>query len=455
MCLTESHCGTDLGLLRTKAEPQADGSYKISGTKIFISAGEHDMADNIVHIVLARLPDAPAGTKGISLFIVPKFKANADGSIGERNAVSCGSLEHKMGIHGNATCVMNFDGATGFLIGPPNKGLNCMFTFMNTARLGTALQGLSHAEIAFQGGLKYARDRLQMRSLTGPKAPEKAADPIIVHPDVRRMLLTTKAFAEGNRAMVYFTAKQVDIVKYGVDEEEKKKADALLAFMTPIAKAFMTEVGFESANHGVQIYGGHGFIAEWGMEQNVRDSRISMLYEGTTGIQALDLLGRKVLMTQGEALKGFTKIVHKFVAIKRSWLLTRSNWWRTFGISLLAAVIAGVISSVITTPVSMLAGFLVPLMFGTEPNPEQAANALLIAQGIAALIGALVGAVTLAFQTGVMALIYVDLRMRRDGFDIELLKETENGQDDGGIPGSPLKTSGHYGALAGFRWRSH
>jgi hypothetical protein len=217
-----------------------------------------------------------------------------------------------MGIHGNATCVMNFDAATGYLIGPANKGLNCMFTFMNTARLGTALQGLAHAEIGFQGGLKYARDRLQMRSLTGPKAPEKAADPIIVHPDVRRMLLTMKAFAEGNRAMVYFTAKQVDIVKYGVDEEEKKKADALLAFMTPIAKAFMTEVGFESANHGVQIYGGHGFIAEWGMEQNVRDSRISMLYEGTTGIQALDLLGRKVLMTQGEALKSFTKIVHKF-----------------------------------------------------------------------------------------------------------------------------------------------
>ncbi|RMS62882.1 Acyl-CoA dehydrogenase [Pseudomonas syringae pv. aceris] len=217
-----------------------------------------------------------------------------------------------MGIHGNATCVMNFDGATGYLIGPANKGLNCMFTFMNTARLGTALQGLAHAEVAFQGGLQYARDRLQMRSLTGPKAPEKAADPIIVHPDVRRMLLTMKAFAEGTRAMVYFTAKQVDIVKYSEDPEQKKAADALLAFMTPIAKAFMTEVGFEAANHGVQIYGGHGFIAEWGMEQNVRDSRISMLYEGTTGIQALDLLGRKVLMTQGEALKGFTKIVHKF-----------------------------------------------------------------------------------------------------------------------------------------------
>jgi alkylation response protein AidB-like acyl-CoA dehydrogenase len=312
MCLTEPHCGTDLGMLRTKAEPQADGSYKVSGTKIFISAGEHDMADNIVHIVLARLPDAPAGTKGISLFIVPKFLPNADGGVGERNAVSCGSIEHKMGIHGNATCVMNFDGATGFLIGPANKGLNCMFTFMNTARLGTALQGLAHAEVGFQGGLKYARERLQMRSLTGPKAPEKAADPIIVHPDVRRMLLTMKAFAEGNRAMVYFTAKQVDIVQHSQNEEEKKAADELLAFLTPIAKAFMTEVGFESASHGMQIYGGHGFISEWGMEQNLRDCRISMMYEGTTGVQALDLLGRKILMTQGGALKNFTKIVHKF-----------------------------------------------------------------------------------------------------------------------------------------------
>ena len=312
MCLTEPHCGTDLGILRTKAEPQADGTYKVTGTKIFISAGDHDMAENIVHIVLARLPDAPAGTKGISLFIVPKFLPNAEGEVGERNAVSCGSLEHKMGIHGNATCVMNFDGATGFLIGPPNKGLNCMFTFMNTARLGTALQGIAHAEIGFQGGIAYARERLQMRALTGPKAPEKAADPIIVHPDVRRMLLTMKAFAEGNRAMLYFAAKQVDIVQRSQDEEQRKAADSLLAFLTPIAKAFMTETGFEAATHGVQIYGGHGFIAEHGMEQNVRDSRISCLYEGTTGVQALDLLGRKVLMTQGEALKGFTKIVHKF-----------------------------------------------------------------------------------------------------------------------------------------------
>ena len=312
MCLTEPHCGSDLGMLRTRAEPQADGSYAISGTKIFISAGEHDLTDNIVHIVLARLPDAPAGTKGISLFIVPKFLPNAEGGIGERNGVTCGSIEHKMGIHGNATCVMNFDSAKGFLIGPPNKGLNCMFTFMNTARVGTALQGLAHAEIAFQGGIRYARERLQMRSLTGPKAPEKAADPIIVHPDVRRMLLTMKAFAEGNRAMIYFAAKLVAVTRYSQDEEERKKADALLAFITPIAKAFMTEVGFEAASHGMQIYGGHGYISEWGMEQNLRDSRIAMMYEGTTGIQAIDLLGRKVLMTQGESLKGFTKIVHKF-----------------------------------------------------------------------------------------------------------------------------------------------
>ena len=311
MCLTEPHCGTDLGMLRTKAEPNEDGSYSISGTKIFISAGEHDMAENIVHIVLARLPEAPEGTKGISLFIVPKFNVNADGTPGERNGVACGSLEHKMGIHGNSTCVMNFDGAKGYLIGPPNKGLNCMFTFMNTARLGTAIQGLCHAQVGFQGSLEYARERLQMRSLTGVKAPDKAADPIIVHPDVRRMLLTQKAFAEGGRALIYFASHQVDLVKHGSDEE-RASADALLSFLTPIAKAFLTEVGFESANLGLQCFGGHGFISEWGMEQNVRDSRISMLYEGTTGIQALDLLGRKVLMSQGESLKTFTKIVHKF-----------------------------------------------------------------------------------------------------------------------------------------------
>ena len=312
MCLTEPACGSDLGILKTKAEPNADGSYAISGTKIFISAGEHDMADNIIHIVLARLPGAPAGTKGISLFIVPKFVVNADGTPGDRNAVECGSLEHKMGIHGNATCVMNFDGAKGWLIGPENKGLNCMFTFMNTARIGTALQGVASAEGSFQGALAYAKDRLAMRSLTGVKAPDKVADPIIVHPDVRKMLLTQKAFAEGGRALVYLTAMNADIVHNGETEEDRKAADDMLGFLTPIAKAFLTESGLESANHGVQVFGGHGFIAEWGMEQIVRDARISTLYEGTTGIQALDLLGRKVLMTQGASLKQFTKLVHGF-----------------------------------------------------------------------------------------------------------------------------------------------
>jgi len=313
MCLTESQCGSDLGLLRTKAEPQADGSYAITGTKIFISAGEHDMAENIVHIVLARLPDAPAGTKGISLFIVPRCNVNDDGSVGERNAVNCASIEKKMGIHGNATCVLNFDGARGFLIGEPNRGLNAMFTFMNTARIGTAVQGLAHAELSFQGALTYAKDRLAMRSLTGPKNPDGPADPIIVHPDVRRMLLTQKAFAEGSRAFLYFLAQQGDIVAKG-SEEDAKVADDLMALLTPIGKAFVTEVGFESANLGVQVYGGHGFIREWGMEQIVRDARIAMLYEGTTGIQALDLVGRKVLGTGGKLLMGFTATIDAFCA---------------------------------------------------------------------------------------------------------------------------------------------
>lgn len=318
MCLTESQAGTDLGLLRTKAEPNVDGSYNISGTKIFISSGEHDMADNIVHIVLARLPGAPEGTKGISLFIVPKFNIDEHGNVTDRNAVTCGSLEHKMGIHGNSTCVMNFDNAKGFLIGQENRGLNCMFTFMNTARIGTAIQGLTAAESSFQGALAYARDRLQMRSLSGVKQPDSVADPIIVHPDVRRMLLTQKAFAEGNRAMLYFGAQQNDIAHMSEDLEQRKQAEDLLSFLTPIMKAFMTETGFEAANHGVQVFGGHGFIAEWGMEQIVRDTRISMLYEGTTGIQALDLLGRKVLMSQGELLKNFTKIVHRFIKAQAS-----------------------------------------------------------------------------------------------------------------------------------------
>lgn len=313
MCLTEAHCGSDLGLLRTKAEPQADGSYAITGTKIFISAGDHDMAENIVHIVLARLPDAPAGTKGISLFIVPKFKVKDDGSLGERNAVTCASIEKKMGIKASATCVMNFDGAVGYLIGPPNRGLNCMFTFMNTARIGTAIQGLAHGQLSYTGAITYARERLAMRSLTGPKNQDGPADPIIVHPNVRRMLLTQKAFVEGSRAFIYFLAQLGDIVDAGT-EEEAKKADDLMALLTPIGKAFVTETGFEAANLGVQVYGGHGFIKEWGMEQIVRDARISMLYEGTTGIQALDLLGRKVIGSGGKLLLGFTGMIDEFCA---------------------------------------------------------------------------------------------------------------------------------------------
>ena len=312
MCLTESHCGSDLGLLRSKAEPNGDGSYSITGTKIFISAGEHDLAENIVHIVLARLPDAPKGTKGISLFIVPKFLPNEDGELGGRNAVSCGSIEHKMGIKASSTCVLNFEGAKGYLIGPPNKGLNCMFTFMNVARVGTAVQGVAAAESSFQGALAYAKDRLAMRSLSGSKMPEKEADPIIVHPDVRRMLLTQKAVSEGGRAFLYYLGLYVDVVSMGKDADQVKAADDLLAFLTPIAKAFCTEMGLEAANHGVQVFGGHGYISEWGMEQIVRDTRISTLYEGTTGIQSLDLLGRKVMMSQGKMLKNFTRVIHKF-----------------------------------------------------------------------------------------------------------------------------------------------
>ncbi|MGE4532691.1 acyl-CoA dehydrogenase C-terminal domain-containing protein [Halomonas sp.] len=312
MCLTEPHCGTDLGLIKTRAVPTADGAYEITGTKIFISAGEHDLAENIVHLVLAKLPDAPEGSKGISLFVVPKYLPNEAGDPGERNGVVCGSLEHKMGIHGNATCVMNFDAAKGFLVGAPNKGLACMFTMMNAARIGVGIQGLGLTEASFQNALAYARDRLQMRALSGPKAPEKAADPIIVHPDVRRMLLTQKAFAEGGRMLVLYTAQMIDIVEHGTDAAERERAETLLGLLTPIVKAFLTEAGFEATNEGVQVFGGHGFIREWGMEQLVRDARITRLYEGTTGIQALDLLGRKVLMSQGESLKVFTKEIHKF-----------------------------------------------------------------------------------------------------------------------------------------------
>lgn len=313
MCLTESHAGSDLGLIRTKAEPNLDGSYSITGEKIFISAGEHDLSENIIHIVLARLPQAPAGTKGISLFIVPKFNVDDEGNLQDRNQVVCSAIEHKMGIHGNATCVLNFDSAQGYLIGPENRGLNCMFTFMNTARIGTAVQGLAASEISFQGALSYAKERLAMRSLSGPKYPEKNADPIIVHPAVRSMLMTQKAFAEGGRALAYFLAQHVDIVESSADQEQQKQSDNLLAFLTPIAKAFLTESGNESAKHGVQVFGGHGFIVEHGMEQIVRDARISTLYEGTTEIQSLDLLARKVLNSEGKLLKNMTDLIDQFI----------------------------------------------------------------------------------------------------------------------------------------------
>ncbi|MFM0321830.1 acyl-CoA dehydrogenase C-terminal domain-containing protein [Caballeronia glebae] len=313
MCLTEPHCGTDLGILRTKAEPNPDGSYALTGMKIFISSGEHDMAENIVHLVLARLPGAPMGTKGISLFIVPKFVPDANGAIGARNDVKCGSIEHKMGIHGNATCVINLDGAKGWLVGEANKGLNAMFVMMNAARLGVGMQGLGLTEVAYQNSLVYAKERLQMRSLTGPKAPEKAADPIIVHPDVRRMLLTQKAYAEAGRAFTYWAALNIDKELSHADEAVRAEAADFVALLTPVIKAFLTDNAFEGTNMGMQIYGGHGFISEWGMEQYVRDARINMIYEGTNSIQALDLLGRKILGDMGAKLKRFGKLVSDFV----------------------------------------------------------------------------------------------------------------------------------------------
>ncbi|MBT6115041.1 MAG: acyl-CoA dehydrogenase [Porticoccaceae bacterium] len=306
MCLTEPHCGTDLGLMKTKAVPNDDGSYKVNGTKIFISAGEHDLTDNIVHIVLAKLPDAPKGTKGLSLFIIPKFLVAEDGSAGERNGVRCGSIEHKMGIHGNGTAVLNFDDAKAFLIGEPNQGLAAMFTYMNVARIGTASQGAAAAERSYQGAAIYARERLAMRSISGVKNPEGPADAIIEHPDVRRMLLTQRVIAEGGRAMVTYASQFADLYRGGNSQEERDAAEIRLGFCTPILKGFITELGVEAANHGVQVFGGHGYIKEWGMEQILRDSRIATLYEGTTGIQALDLVGRKVLMDKFKQLNVFT-----------------------------------------------------------------------------------------------------------------------------------------------------
>ena len=312
MCLTESHCGSDLGQVAPKAVPKDDGSYAITGQKIFISAGDHDLTENIIHVVLARLPDAPEGTKGISLFLVPKIKLDEDGNPGEANQVSCSSIEKKMGIKASATCVMDFDDATGYLIGPENRGLNCMFTFINISRLGNAIQGIATAELAYQKALPYARERLSMRSLSGVKAPDKPADPIIVHPDVRRMLLTIKCIAEGGRAMLYDAAMIGDHFLHNLNETEKKKADDRLSLLTPILKGFLTEMGCEAANQGIQVLGGHGYIWEMGMEQVYRDVRISTIYEGTTGIQALDLLGRKVMLSRGKVLIPLLDVIRAF-----------------------------------------------------------------------------------------------------------------------------------------------
>ena len=312
MNLTEPQCGTDLGLLRTKAARQADGSFKITGTKIFISAGEHDLADNIIHLVLARIEGAPSGIKGVSLFVVPKFLVNADGSVGARNGVTCGSIEHKMGIHGNSTCVMNYDNATGWLIGEENKGMQGMFVMMNEARLGVAVQGLAQSEVAYQNAVAYARDRLQGRALTGPKAPDKPADPIIVHPDVRRSLLTIRAFNEAARAMVVWTALKSDVAHLSNDPKDRQAADDHMGLMTPVLKGFLTETGFANAVQAQQMYGGHGYIAEQGMEQFVRDARISMIYEGANGIQALDLVGRKLPRDGGRAVMAFFAEVASF-----------------------------------------------------------------------------------------------------------------------------------------------
>jgi alkylation response protein AidB-like acyl-CoA dehydrogenase len=313
MCLTEPQCGTDLGLLRTKAEPQGDGTYKLTGNKIFISAGEHDMAENILHLVLARLPDAPSGSKGISLFAVPKWNVKPDGSLGDRNAIYCGGLEHKMGIHGNATAQIVLEGAVGTLVGAPNKGLAAMFVMMNAARLGVGMQSLGLTEVAYQNAAAYAKERLQMRSLSGPKAPDKPADPILVHPDVRKMLLTARAYAEGGRALAVFTTLFLDREIASADEDERKDCADFVALLTPIVKAFFTDNAWIATSHCLQVFGGHGYIREWGMEQFVRDSRINMIYEGTNTIQSLDLLGRKVLSDNGAKLRKFGKLVEAFV----------------------------------------------------------------------------------------------------------------------------------------------
>ncbi|SEK80985.1 hypothetical protein SAMN05428989_0844 [Pseudoxanthomonas sp. GM95] len=312
MCLTEPHCGTDLGLLRTRAEPFGEDTYAITGTKIFITAGEHNFTDNIVHLVLAKLPDAPAGPKGISLFVVPKFQVARDGTVGARNALRCGSIEHKMGIKGSVTCVMNFDGALGYLVGAPHKGLQAMFTMMNTARLGVGLQGIGLSERAYQNALAYARERLQTRSLSGAKFPEKPADPILVHPDVRRMLLSIKSLTEGARLLALHAGTLIDIAHHADDAAEREQADTLVGFLTPISKACQTEWSIENTYNALQCFGGHGYIHEHGMEQLARDARITTLYEGTTGIQSLDLIGRKTAASGAAGLKLFLGLIEQF-----------------------------------------------------------------------------------------------------------------------------------------------
>jgi len=311
MCLTEAHCGSDLGLLTTKAEPNADGSYNITGCKIFISAGDHDFCDNIIHIVLARLPDAPAGIKGISLFVVPKVQVDSNGQLGQHNNVTCGSIEKKMGTHGNATCVINFDGAQGYLISQPHKGMSAMFTFINESRLGVAQEGHGHIEASFQNALAYAKERMQMRGSVR-KNPQKPADPIIVHADIRRMLLTQKAFAEGGRLLNYFCAKQVDIANKSDNTKQRQQAETLLALLTPIAKGFLTEMSLEATSHGIQVFGGHGFICESGQEQHYRDTRITAIYEGTNTIQGLDLLGRKIIASDAKVMVPFIQQIEEF-----------------------------------------------------------------------------------------------------------------------------------------------
>ncbi len=314
MNLTEPQCGTDLGLIRTKAEPQADGSYAITGTKIFISSGEHDLTPNIIHLVLAKTPGAPDSSKGISLFVVPKFLVNEDGSLGTRNGVTCGSIEHKMGIHANSTCVMNYDGATGWLVGEEMKGLAAMFIMMNAARLGVGLQGLGIAEVAYQNAVQYAHDRRQGRALTGAKDPQEKADTLFVHPDVRRMLMEAKAQTEGLRALIMWTALQADLEHAAGTEEERQLAGDLISLLTPVIKGYGTDKGYEIATNAQQVYGGHGYIAEWGMEQYVRDARIAQIYEGTNGVQAMDLVGRKLAMNGGRAIQAFFKLVADDVA---------------------------------------------------------------------------------------------------------------------------------------------